>query len=282
MIPDPPCRRSEDTRYTHGREREEPLHPRRHHARGHESSPPSRSVRSSAYHRRNDPPPSHHRRIEKDKSPGSSGSHRSPIIGSGRLVDPAGSPLPASESNQNRTHSALSLPSRSLKDRLGPSSSKIVKIGNNSRERTLALDRLAEPIPQREESARRPPSFESGHLQEAEFIVDEDDLLDEEEEPPASPQPAPARAPAALRIGPPAKSDTRKKVRSILDSPLSKTMGKRRVVRAPAKKRGAGSPRHGLNLRKPTVSSSVGKARKQLYPSSSRTLPCNKANPESK
>lgn len=171
-------------------------------------------------------------------------------------------------------HSSHSGHSRSLKDRLGPSTEAEGELGSNSRERPSALDRISEPLPPREENARQPPSFESGRLQEAEFIVEDDDLLDEEEE--QAPAPAKAttnRVSAALRIGPP-KADSRKKTRTIPLSPLSKMAGKLRGTKG--KKKGTGSPRQGVSLRKAT-GTSVSKTRKQLYPSS-KTIPCNKVS----
>lgn len=280
----PSYRHGDDSRQVYRSERSERDEPHHRHRfdRRMETSPPNRASRSSAYYRQNDSP-RHYRRVERSiQSPGSAGSHRSPIIGSGRLTDPEGIPIPASETNRHRHQSPPSGGPRLLKDRLGSSSGKAVNTGVNSKDRPSALDRLSEIVPQRDEDTRVPPSFESGRLQEAEFIVEEDDLLDEEDNDlPAPPQDPPNRVSAALRIGTAPKTDQRRKTRTIPISPLSKAAGKRRVVRSQTNKRGAGSPRQGINLRKPTTTKSAS-VRKQLYPSSTKTLPCNKDGDTSK
>ncbi|KAJ4907965.1 hypothetical protein Rs2_11623 [Raphanus sativus] len=155
-------------------------------------------------------------------------------------------------------------PTRTIKDRLGIATNTRIGTNSGSRERRSALERLSDPIP-----ARRPPSFESGRLQEAdsrpvETMQTEQDTVEE--------QLPEERVPATLRIG----SITRSKRGEIPVASQSKATTKRRVTN-PTKKRVLRSPILRLSQRTSPVARSATTTRRKLVVEKDKDVPCNKA-----
>lgn len=214
--------------------------------------------------------------MEKDKqSLVSSVSHRSPLLGSERIVDTEGTPLVSSNSQQSRGHT--SHPSRTLKDRLGSPvgrdyDSNLSKSGDGP----SALERISDPIPVDDENSTRVHISYSGRLRYVEVLLDSDDLLGPDEDAPAIPDPPPPRISTNLHLGSTTNASVTKVRRTIPISPMRKAAGKRRVTRSATKKRNGRSPLQSPNLRKSTTARSSGVACRKFYAGKANALPCNK------
>ncbi|CAG7863749.1 unnamed protein product, partial [Brassica rapa] len=205
----------------------------------------SRTARSNAAHYRNQRPSMQYRVVDKSRlSSGSSTPHQLP------------------RSNEIT-------PTRSLKDRLGPSSDQ-AETNSGSKERRSALERISEPATSKEPAARRTPSFESGRLQHGETRMDENDTImraNTVESPPP-----PDRIPATLRLGLDS-SEAASKRGSIPVSSLSKAVSKRRVTKI--QKRVVRSPILVPSLKRQSVARPTTSTKRRF--AVDKNLPCDKA-----
>lgn len=158
-------------------DREMAYYQRRSKAPRTEPSTSVRSARSMGPYARPASPPIP-RRDRDRRSPVSSASHRTPLLGFGRLANPEGTPLGSSNSHHRGDRSHLS---RSLKERLGSSGEKS-STPCKSKERPSALERLSEPDPIDDLSPDRVHIADSGRLQYIEVNLDSDGLLGDEED----------------------------------------------------------------------------------------------------
>ncbi|KAH0874338.1 hypothetical protein HID58_071700, partial [Brassica napus] len=227
-------------------DREMAYYQRRSKAPRTEPSTSVRSARSMGPYARPASPPIP-RRDRDRRSPVSSASHRTPLLGFGRLANPEGTPLGSSNSHHRGDRSHLS---RSLKERLGSSGEKS-STPCKSKERPSALERLSEPDPIDDLSPDRVHIADSGRLQYIEVNLDSDGLLGDEED--ASPILEPPRQLTLIE---------------------TKAAGKRRVTRSATKKFTRRSPLQNLKANKPARSSSA--ACRKLYSGGAKVLPCDK------
>ncbi|WZY69614.1 hypothetical protein YC2023_001854 [Brassica napus] len=184
----------------------------------------SRTARSNAAHYRNQRPSMQYRVVDKSRlSSGSSTPHQ---VSGGRSGGLAVRTSPPNNIGRDLPRSNELTPTRSLKDRLGPSSDQ-AETNSGSKERRSALQRISEPATSEEPVTRRTPSFESGRLQHGETRMDENDTImraNTVESPP------PDRIPATLRLCLDI-SEAASKRGSIPVSSLSKAVSKRRVTK---------------------------------------------------
>ena len=134
----------------------------------------SRTARSNAAHYRNQRPSMQYRVVDKSRlSSGSSTPHQ---VSGGRSGVLAVRTSPPNNIERDLPRSNEITPTRSLKDRLGPSSDQ-AEANSGSKERRSALERISEPATSKEPATRRTPSFESGRLQHGETRMDENDTI---------------------------------------------------------------------------------------------------------
>ncbi|KAJ4907972.1 Uncharacterized protein Rs2_11630 [Raphanus sativus] len=220
----------------------------------------SRTARSNSNYFRSKAPSFEYRAVERNR-PSSHASESFPHHQGGDLRNVIAPPV----IDTGNANNALEVtPTRTIKDRLGIATNTRIGTNSGSRERRSALERLSDPIP-----ARRPPSFESGRLQEAdsrpvETMQTEQDTVEE--------QLPEERVPATLRIG----SITRSKRGEIPVASQSKATTKRRVTN-PTKKRVLRSPILRLSQRTSPVARSATTTRRKLVVEKDKDVPCNKA-----
>lgn len=163
-------------------------------------------------------------------------------------------------------------PTRTVKDRLGAPSNFKAASNSGSKERTSALERISDPKQTKELSARRPPSFESGRLQEVASRGEEDAPMEQDQ--PDGQITESERIPASLRLG--ATSSAKKNRRDgIPIAAQSKAASKRRITN-PLRKRVARSPLLGLNQRRVTPVRASTSARRKLIVEKDKEIPCDK------
>ncbi|KAL0891736.1 hypothetical protein Bca101_015719 [Brassica carinata] len=235
----------------------------------------SRTARSNSAYTRNKAPSFEYRVVEKNRpSAGSSG----PIIDQSNRYegDDLRNSLPRPERAIPTIPSAEITPKRTVKDRLGITSTNKEGSNSGSRERRSALARLSEPVPvlSKEQSERRAPSFETGRLQEVESRVNEPELMDHEVSEEIIPDDA--RVPASLRLGT-SGSGVKTKRGSIPLASQSKAAGKRKVSKPAIRKRIARSPLLGLVQKKSNSVRSNTTTRRKLVIEKDKEVPCDKA-----
>ncbi|KAL0699062.1 hypothetical protein Bca4012_055184 [Brassica carinata] len=246
----------------------------RHEEHSRDRSILSRTARTSAAYHRNQTPSMQYRVVEKSRfSAGSSANlsrHANPQEGHGHTGIIPNVPLDRSETQ----HSRLEItPSRTIKDRLGVIHTANENSNSGSKEKRPALERLSEPRLIVDSPIRVSPTFESGRLQ---IPVNNTELVNNDE--PGVQEihgQSTDRPPAMQRLGDNVADTSRG--RTIPIDPQSKMAGKRRITKAQARKR---SPLQGLNLRKPSLSSTS--TRRKLVVDNDKALPCDKAGTSSR
>ncbi|KAG5389545.1 hypothetical protein IGI04_031086, partial [Brassica rapa subsp. trilocularis] len=238
--------------------------------RNREQSILSRTARSNSGQYRSNTPSLQYRVVERIRpNSGSSDPQQNSTCQPDGPVTRA--PLIRSTYDPQNLEGSEITPTRTLKERLGPSSDH-AEANSNSRERKSALERISEPSSSREQTARRSPSFESGRLQLNDTVMGDatTDQGRRQESPSAD------RVPATLRLG---SSRTTLSTRrgTIPLAPQSKVASNRKVTRTP-RKRVARSPLLIPSLKKTTETRSSTSTRRRLVVDKDPKLPCDKAD----
>lgn len=233
----------------------------------------SRTARSNAANGRSKPS-FQYRVVERNRPSFDSSAHQQNSVTHSGGIDLRTSIPPITERAPPSTPRADSSPKRSIKERLGVTSKNRVVSNSGSKERTSALERLSEPLAMVEQSARRPPSFESGRLQEPENRVQEDESMEQAvSEEPLSES---GRIPATLRLGD-GSAGAKNRRGAIPLASQSKVAGKKKTTKPIISKRIARSPLLGLVQKKSIAVRTNSSTRRKLDIDKDKNLPCDKA-----
>ncbi|KAJ4867625.1 Uncharacterized protein Rs2_50828 [Raphanus sativus] len=266
-----PSLRTADDSYHYSRRGGNRTEQGRYHA-GREDREPyilSRTARSNSGYHRNMAPSMQYRAVDRSK-PSSDSSNPHHTQGGqnegpeSRVANPLADRVSPTNGGRDIT------PTRSLKDRLGPSSARLGS-KSGSKERRSALERLSEPgILQ--ESSRRPPSFESGRLQLDELRNGDNSstVKDARPDPPSTER---VHAPLRLGANKADKQGSSNRRGAIPVASGSKAVKKRRITKS---KRVVRSPLQIPSLKKQNVVRVATSTRRKLTVDKDTNVPCDK------
>ncbi|KAJ4885834.1 Uncharacterized protein Rs2_25582 [Raphanus sativus] len=265
--------RSADDSYTQQRRGGHRTESGRYHARrddqGREHSILSRTARSNSAYYKSNAPSLQYRVVDRSRlSSGSSTPHQNQGGQTEGLETRGSNPLNARPPPRIPVQEVT--PTRTLKERLGPSSDR-AGTKSGSKERRSALERLSESNASREQ-IRKTPSFESGRLQLDESRAVDNMIIDQatrEEQSPTD------RIPATLRLGTSSDAQVHSNRRGAIPvAALSKTATKRRITKT--QKRVVRSPLQVPSLKKQSMVRAATSTRRKLTVDKDNNLPCNK------